>query len=85
MEPIVNLFRACINKRTDILSPNPMKSRNHEIGCYKDRILILDIHHGNNAAEVPVKFQSDKQSVNPNATASGLLEILRQYVRPLNE
>ena len=52
------LYSQAIRRLTD-------KSR--EIGCYFDRIALkFDRHLGSAAAEVPVKFQSDWQSLNPN-------------------
>ena len=63
-----------------------MKSRSSVIGCYKDRIALkFDRHLGNAAAEVPVKFENDWKSSNPNLAASSLHEILQQNVRPLSE
>ena len=40
-----------------ILPPNPVKSQNHQMGCYDDGITLkLDSHLGSIAAKVPVKF-----------------------------
>ena len=64
--------------RTDVLPQDLVKSRSHEIGCCNYRIAIKFYRHlGSAAAEVPVKFQSDWKSVNPNLAASRLHEILR--------
>ena len=47
-------------KRTDVLPPNLVKSRSHEIGCYDGRIALkFDRHLDSALAEVPVKFQSE--------------------------
>ena len=43
-------------------------------------VLKFDRHLGSAAAEVPVKFQSDWESFNPNLAASRLGEILRQDI-----
>ena len=40
----------------------------------------FDRHIGSNAAEVPVKFQSDRAILNTNLAASRLYEILRKDV-----
>ena len=65
-------------KRTDVLPPNIVKSRSREIDCYHDRIVLkFDRHLGSAAADMPVKFQSDWNSLNPNLAASRLHEILR--------
>ena len=42
-------------------------------------------HLGSTAADVPVKFQGDWQSRNPNLAASRLHEILRLDARLLSE
>ena len=56
-----------------------MKYRSPEIGCYNDRIaLTFGGHLGSAAAYVPVKFQNDWKSLNPNIAISRLHEILRQ-------
>ena len=58
-----------------------MKSRSHEIGTLNCRIALkFDRHIGSNAAEVPVKFQSDRTILNINLAASRLHEILRKDV-----
>ena len=55
-----------------------MKSRSHGIGFYNDRIALkFDRQLGSAAAELPVKFQSDWKSRNPNLAALILHEILR--------
>ena len=60
-----------------------MKSRSCVIGCYNNRsALKFDRHLGSAAAEVPVKFQSDWKSLNPNLAASRLYEILSQQHLP---
>ena len=65
-------------KRQDVLPPNLVKSRSHEIGCFNGRIALKFVRHlGSSAAEVPAKFQSDWKSLNPNLAASRLHEILR--------
>ena len=52
-------------------------SKPHEIGCYNDRIaLASDKHLDSAAAEVPVRFQSDWKSLNPNLAATRPHEIL---------
>ena len=49
-----------------------------EIGCYNDRITLkFDRHLGSSAAEMPVTFQRDCKSLNPNLAASRLHKILR--------
>ena len=55
-----------------------MKSQNRKIGCYNDHITQkYDMHLSSNAADVPVKFQSDLKSLNMNLVALRLHEILR--------
>ena len=52
-------------KRTDVFPYDVMKSRSHQIGCYNDRIALkFDRHLGGATAEVPVKFQSNWESLN---------------------
>ena len=64
--------------RPDVLPQVLVKSRSCEIGCYHDRIAQkFDKHPRNTAAEMPVKFQSDCESLNPNLVDSELCEILR--------
>ena len=54
-------------------------------GCYNDFIALqFNRRLGNAATDVPVKFQSDRKSLNPNLTASSL-HILQWDVRPLSE
>ena len=66
------------NKRTVVLPPNLAKSRNRQIIYHNDRIVLkFDRHLGSVAAEVPVKFQSDRKSLNPKLVVSRLHEILR--------
>ena len=58
-----------------------VKSRSHEICTLNRRIALkFDRHIGSNAAEVPVKFQSDRTILNTNLVASRLDEILRKDV-----
>ena len=58
-----------------------IKSRSYEIGTLNCRIALkFDRHIGSNAAEVPVKFQSDRKILNTNLAASRLYEILRKDV-----
>ena len=51
-----------------------MTSGSQEIGSYNDCIAL---QFGSTAAEVPVKFQSDWKSLNPNLVVLRLHEILR--------
>ena len=69
--------RAYITKRTSILPPNLLKSQSREIGCHIHRIAPKFLSRGSGAVEVPVKFQSDRKSLNPNLAASKLYEIFR--------
>ena len=63
-------------KRMDVLPPNIVKSRSREIDCYDDHIVLkFDRHIGSAAADMPVKFQSDWNSLNPNLAPSRLHEI----------
>ena len=56
-------------------------SRSHEIGNLNCRIALkFDRHIGSTAAEVPVKFPSDRTILNTNLAASRLYEILRKDV-----
>ena len=67
-----------LNIRKYGLSQDLVKSRSHEIGTSNWRIAFkFDRHIGSNAAEVPVKFQSDRRILNTNLVASRLHEILR--------
>ena len=60
-----------------------VKSRSHEIGTLNCRIALkFDRHIGSTAAEVPVKFQSDRTILNTNLATSRLFEILRKDVFP---
>ena len=73
-------------KRTDVLQPNLVNTRSREMGCHNDHIALkFGSHLSNAAADVPVKFQSDCKSQNPNLAAWRLHNILRQKVRPLSE
>ena len=59
----------------DVSPPNLVGSRSREIGCYNDRIVLeFDRHLDSAAAEVPVKFQSDWNSLKTNLAASRLHE-----------
>ena len=52
------------------------KYRSPDIGCKNDRVALqFDRHLGNAVVEVPVKFESDWKSLNPNLVASRLCEI----------
>ena len=63
---------------SNVLPPNFLESRSREIGCYNDCIVLLfDRHIGSAAADVPVKFQSDRKSLNLSLAVLRLLEILR--------
>ena len=68
-------FGPLFTKWIDILTLDLVKSQGHDIWCYNDRI-TLKFH---TAAEVPVRFQNDWKSLNPNLAASSLREIL-QYI-----
>ena len=61
-----------------------MKSRSREIRRYNAHI-VRKFDRLIRAAEVPVKFQRDWKSINPNLAASSRHEILRLDVRPPNE
>ena len=57
----------------DVLLPNLVKSRSRAIGDCNDRIALkYDRHLSSAAAEVPVKFQNEWKSLNPNLAASRL-------------
>ena len=45
----------------------------------------FDRHLSSTAADVPVRVQSDRESLNLNLAASRIHEILRQGVHPLSE
>ena len=78
----VSLF----TKRTVVLPQDLVKPRGREIGCYNDRIALhFDRQLDSDAAEVPVKFQSDWKLLSPNLGASRFREILRYDVRTLSE
>ena len=64
-----------LNIRKDVFPKDLVKSRSHEIGTFNCRIALKCI-----AAEVPVKFQSDRTILNTNLAASRLYEILRKDV-----
>ena len=64
--------RPLFSKRVDVLPQDLAKSRSREILFQNHRI-----DFGNSVAEMPVKFQSDWNSLNPNLTVSRLHEILR--------
>ena len=56
----------------------------HEIGTLNCRIALkFDRHIGSTAAEVPVKFQSDRAILNTNLAVSRLYEILRKDPYPI--
>ena len=60
-----------------VFSPNLVKHRSRKIECYNNRIdLKCDSHLDSAALELPVKFQSDRQDLNPNPAALRLHEIL---------
>ena len=68
-------------KRRDALPPNLTKPRSHEIRCYHDRIALkFDRYCGSAAAEMPVKFQIDRESINPNLAVSRHHNIFQQAV-----
>ena len=70
-----------LNIRKDVISQDLVKSRSHVIGTLNCHIaLTFDRHIGSNAAEVPVKFESDRTILNTNLAASRLYEILRKDV-----
>ena len=46
-----------------------VKSRNSDIGCCTDRITLKFDRHFANAADAPVKYQSDWKILNWNLTA----------------
>ena len=65
-----------LNIRKVVLSSDLVKSRSHEIDTLNCRIaLTFDRHIGSNAAEVPVKFQSDRTILNTNLAATRFHEI----------
>ena len=66
------------NEAIDVLPQNLVKSRSREIVCINDRFALQFYRHlGSVAAEVPVKFQSNWKSLNPNLATSRLHEILQ--------
>ena len=65
----------------DTFSRQQISVLSHEIGTLNSRIALkFDRHIGSTAAEVPVKFQSDRTILNTNLAASRLNEILRKDV-----
>ena len=67
-----------LDTQKDVLSSDLVKTRSHEIGTLNGRIAVkFDRPIGSIAAEVPVKFQSDRTIQNTNLAASKLHEILR--------
>ena len=85
-----NMFLLCpwplFAKRLDILLPNLVNPGNGEIACYNDGIALKFARPLVCAlSELPVKYQSDWKSLNPNPVASILHEIWRQDVLLLNE
>ena len=70
----VSLF----TKQINVLLQDLAKYRSRESRYNNDRIAVkCDSHLDSSTAEVPVKFQSDWKSLNPNRAASSLHEILR--------
>ena len=70
-----------LNIRKDVFPQDLVKSRSHVIGTLNCRIALkFDRHISSTAAEVPVKFQSDRTILNSNLAASRLYEILRKDV-----
>ena len=70
-------------KWMDVLPQDLTKSRSREIVCYADRIALkFDWHLGSATAEVPVKFKSVWESLNPNLAASRLQEFMQAVRRP---
>ena len=62
---------ASLNIRKDVFPSDLVKSRSHEIGTLNCRIALkFDWHVGSSAAEVPVKFHSDRTILNTNLAAS---------------
>ena len=65
-------------KPQDVLLPNPMKTWSLENICYNDGITLhFDRQLDSTVAQVPVKFQSDWESLNSNLVASRVHEILQ--------
>ena len=59
-----------LNVRKYVFSKDLVKSRSHEIGTLNSYIALkFDRHIGSTAAEVPVKFQSDRTILNTNIAA----------------
>ena len=77
--PFPNLEAGPIfTKWRDVLPQDLVKSRSREIGCCNNPVALkFDRHLGSDAAESPVKFQSDWKSLNPNLAASRRYDILR--------
>ena len=70
-------FWVLFTKRSDVLQPNVVKSRSRESRCLMiGSLWNYDRHLGSVTAKVPVKFQSDWNSLNLNDAASRLHEIL---------
>ena len=62
-----------LNILKDVLSSDLVKSQSHETGTLNCHMASkFDRHMGSNAAEVPVKFQSDRTILNTNLVASRL-------------
>ena len=64
---LVRILRCTSGKKTilDLYSLSSETSRNHEIGCHNDSIALkFHRHVGSGTAELPVKFQSDWNSLN---------------------
>ena len=73
--------RPLFTERTDVLPQDLLMSRSREIRVYAFPIALkFDWHLGSSAAEMPVKYQSDKIIIRPNLAASRLHETWRQDV-----
>ena len=67
----------CANETSCVLPSNPLKSRSREIESYNDRIALKFDRYRGAIAQVPIKFESDLESLNPNLAGSSLRENLR--------
>ena len=77
MEEQHHKFMASIHQAVRRLTPNLAKSRSREIQCYNDPFALqFDKHLYSAVVDVPGKFKSDYECINPNLTASTLHEIL---------
>ena len=73
-------------KWMDVLLQDPMKPWRHEIQVKTLPIALkFDRHLGSNAAELPVKFQSDTIIITSNLAASRLPEIWCLDVHTLSD